>query len=144
MNLMNVNEVPVVPTDQMKEIDDIMINKLGISLLQMMENAGRNLARLACKLFLGNHPQKKKIVIFTGSGGNGGGGMVCARFLHNWGADVLVMVTKEKSLLKEGPKKQLEILNNMGIKYSKKLSLADDFKKQAIMFSARNVKYCIK
>lgn len=59
MNLINVNEVPVILTDQMREIDDIMINKLGISLLQMMENAGRNLARLACKLFLGN-PQKKK------------------------------------------------------------------------------------
>lgn len=52
MNLINVNEVPVILTDQMREIDDIMINKLGISLLQMMENAGRNLARLACKCFL--------------------------------------------------------------------------------------------
>ena len=136
MNLIKASEVPIVSTDQMRELDHIMIDELGISLLQMMENAGRNLARLACELFLGNHPQTKKIVIFAGSGGNGGGGMVCARFLHNWGACVLLMVTKEKSLLKEVPKKQLEILNNMGIKHSEKLSIADDFKKPDLIIDS--------
>ncbi len=136
MKLINASEVPIVSTDQMREIDYIMIDELGISLLQMMENAGRNLARLACELFLGNHPEKKKIVIFAGSGGNGGGGMVCARFLHNWGANVHLMVTKEKSLLKEVPKKQLEILNNMGIKHSEKLSIANDFKKPDLIIDS--------
>lgn len=62
--------------------------------------------------------------------------MVCARFLHNWGVDVLIMVTKEKSQLKEGSKKQLEILNNMGIKHNEKLLFADDFKKPDLIIDS--------
>ena len=39
--------LPILSTDQMREVDRLMIEDYGIILIQMMENAGRNLADLA-------------------------------------------------------------------------------------------------
>ncbi|NIM09211.1 MAG: NAD(P)H-hydrate epimerase, partial [Planctomycetales bacterium] len=52
-----------------------------IDLIQMMENAGRNLAHLARSRFLGGDPQGKRVAVLAGTGGNGGGALVCARRL---------------------------------------------------------------
>ena len=65
-----------------------MIEDYGILLVQMMENAGRSLAQLAASRFLGGAPQGKHVLVLAGPGGNGGGGLVCARRLHNRGAQV--------------------------------------------------------
>ena len=40
-------KIPFLTTDQMREVDRAMIEDYGIHLIQMMENAGRNLAELA-------------------------------------------------------------------------------------------------
>ena len=40
-----------IDTEQMIEVDRVMIEDLHIELIQMMENAGRNLARLVHRLF---------------------------------------------------------------------------------------------
>jgi NAD(P)H-hydrate epimerase len=40
-------DLPDVTVEQMREVDRMMVEDLGISLLQMMENAGRGLAELA-------------------------------------------------------------------------------------------------
>jgi NAD(P)H-hydrate epimerase len=40
-------QVPFISTSQMVEVDRLMIEEYHIELLQMMENAGRNLAHLA-------------------------------------------------------------------------------------------------
>ena len=45
---------------QMVEVDRPMIEKYYIELIQMMENAGRNLAILACKRFFGSTRHNKK------------------------------------------------------------------------------------
>ncbi len=44
--------VPYLTTDQMREVDRAMIEDYHIELIQMMENAGRNLAHLARMRFL--------------------------------------------------------------------------------------------
>jgi len=62
-----------IDEQQMIEVDRIMIEDLRIELLQMMENAGRNLARLVLD---GWSP--RRVAVAAGSGGNGGGGMVAA------------------------------------------------------------------
>ncbi len=88
------SNVPYVTTEQMIEVDRAMMQDYRIELIQMMENAGRNLAHLARMRFLDGNPQGKKVVILAGTGGNGGGGLVCARRLHNWGAQVQVVVIR--------------------------------------------------
>src|SRR3972149_8532149 len=60
----------------------------GISLLQLMENAGRNVAAEVASRF----PQGQKIAIFCGLGGNGGGGVVAARHLSSMGFEVTVVL----------------------------------------------------
>ena len=70
--------VPYLTAEQMIEVDRAMSEDFHIGLMQMMENAGRNLAHLARIRFLDGNPMGKAIVILAGTGGNGGGALVCA------------------------------------------------------------------
>jgi NAD(P)H-hydrate epimerase len=92
-----------------------MIEDYAIELIQMMENAGRNLAHLAREHFLGGNPQGKRVVVLAGTGGNGGGALVCARRLHNYGAQVQVFVTKAATDFTPIPLHQLDILLRMRV-----------------------------
>ena len=106
-------DIPYLTTDQMIEVDRAMIEDFRIELVQMMENAGRNLASLARERFLGGDPTGKRIVVLAGTGGNGGGALVAARRLHNWGALVHIYVTKPASDFASVPAHQLDILRCM-------------------------------
>lgn len=108
-------DIPYLTTDQMREVDRAMIEDYHIELIQMMENAGRNLAHLARNRFLDGQPTDKQVVILAGTGGNGGGALVCARRLHNYGALVQVFVTAEDNNFTPIPKHQLDIVRQMGI-----------------------------
>ena len=108
-------DIPAITTDQMREVDRLMIEVYGIELIQMMENAGRNLAALARQRFFDGDPEGKRVLVFAGSGGNGGGGLVAARHLQNWGADVHVITTKISASFSGTPDHQLEILKQMGM-----------------------------
>src|SRR5262249_62008450 len=66
-------EVPVVTTEQMREIDRIAINETGPNLFQMMENADRNLALQVLDI-LGSKWNRASVIVLAGGGGNGGGG----------------------------------------------------------------------
>lgn len=107
--------VPYLTTEQMIEVDRAMIEDYHIELIQMMENAGRNLAHLARKRFLGGNPIEKRVVVLAGTGGNGGGALVCARRLHNWGAHVQIFLTKSPQVFKGVPAHQLDILQQMNV-----------------------------
>jgi NAD(P)H-hydrate epimerase len=107
-------DIPAVTTEQMAEVDRLMIEEYGIQLIQMMENAGRNLAELARRTLHGSL-DGQKIVVQCGGGNNGGGGMVAARHLHNWGASVGVQLTTEEARLKEVPAHQWKILKSMQV-----------------------------
>lgn len=108
--------IPSLTTEQMIEVDRAMLQDYHISLLQMMENAGRCLADLARSRFLGGDPRGKNIVILAGTGGNGGGALVSARRLHNWGAAVTVLLTKPAAEYGGVPAQQLDALQRMGVK----------------------------
>lgn len=113
----NLN-VPYLTTWQMIEVDRLMVEVFGIQLVQMMENAGSNLAQLARDRFLDGDPIDKKVIILAGSGGNGGGAMVSARNLHNWGAEVEVFLTKPVDELSGVIKQQAKILQGMDLAIS--------------------------
>ena len=108
-------DVPYLTTEQMIEVDRAMIQDYHIELVQMMENAGRNLAHLARVRFLDGDPSGKTAVVLAGTGGNGGGALVCARRLHNWGARVRVFLTRPPAAFKPVPAHQLDILRCMGV-----------------------------
>jgi len=107
--------IPWLTTEQMIEVDRAMIEDYTIELIQMMENAGRTLAHLARERFLGGDPRGKRVVVLAGTGGNGGGALVCARRLHNYGAQVQVFVTAPAEKFTPIPLHQLDILLRMRI-----------------------------
>ena len=107
--------VPTVTAEQMRRVDEVAVQEFGIDLLQMMENAGRNLARHAMDM-LGSESSKAPILIAAGAGGNGGGGLCCARHLHNRGCSVVILLDRDTDLFQGVPKRQLHILETAGIK----------------------------
>lgn len=111
-----ISNLPIVDTPQMVEVDRAMIEDYRIELIQMMENAGRNLAHLTRVRFLDGDPRAKTIVVLAGSGGNGGGALVAARRLACWGADVLVVLAQPASAMTPVPAHQLDILKRMDVK----------------------------
>ena len=108
------NTPPAITTAQMRRVDQLMVEAYGISLLQMMENAGRNLADLARRLLSGSVADRH-IVILCGAGNNGGGGMVAARHLHNWGARVQVQLAADPGRLKDVPAHQWRTVRVLGL-----------------------------
>jgi len=106
--------LPALTPEQMREVDRAMVHDLGIFLIQMMENAGRHLATLAREQLHGNL-RGKRVVVLAGRGNNGGGGLIAARRLTNWGADVCVVLATSLNDYRDTPAHQLAILQRMGI-----------------------------
>ena len=106
--------LPALTTEQMAEVDRLMIEEYGILLIQMMENAGRNLAEMSRRMQAGN-VAGRNIAVLCGTGNNGGGGLVAARHLHNRGASAWVQIVGEESRLKDIPAQQLQILKEMEV-----------------------------
>ncbi len=106
--------VTSVSINQMREVDRLMTEDVGISLLQMMENAGRCLATHA-RGVLGGDARGRRILVLAGRGGNGGGGLAAARRLSIWGAEVDVALAQSRGDMKGAPLQQLAILEWMGI-----------------------------
>jgi len=86
--------------------------KLGISSLLLMENAGRGAAEEAQRMLRG----KKRVSVICGTGNNGGDGLVAARHLLNAGLKVKIFILGKASKIKADPKINLNILKNMGQK----------------------------
>jgi NAD(P)H-hydrate epimerase len=106
------SDIPAVTSEQMREVDRLMIQEYGVELMQMMEHAGRNLAELV-RRFLKGSVEDRLIVVAVGKGNNGGGGLVVARHLHNWGARVTVLLPPQK--LKDMTLKQMNLLKKLVI-----------------------------
>ena len=101
--------VPAVDRDTMLAVDLLATDRLGISLPQMMENAGRELATLS-RLTLGGSVAGKHVMVLAGTGNNAGGGMVAARRLAGWGAEVTVVFARPILRLRPGPCGQVDAL----------------------------------
>lgn len=65
-----LGDIPYLDTEQMIEVDRAMMEDYNISLIQMMENAGRNLARLARAVFLHDNPRDKNVIVLVAAGKN--------------------------------------------------------------------------
>lgn len=105
--------VPSVTVEQMREIDRLMIEEIGITLEQMMENAGRALADVARGALV--ELAGRRVVVLAGPGGNGGGAIVAARRLTIWGANASVALASGPAQMHAVPAHQLAIARRMGI-----------------------------
>lgn len=88
--------------DQIQAVDDLAVAS-GMSIMQMMENAGRSLAAFCAKL------NPKKVSIVYGKGNNGGGGLAAARFLKLKGIKIEIIAASANN--NHIVKQQLKLLN---------------------------------
>src|SRR4030067_1621852 len=86
---------------------EINAEYFGVSLLQLMENAGRNVAVEIASRF----PKGRKVAVFCGLGGNGGDGFVAARHLLSMGFKVTVILAgRARDISHEAALKNLSAL----------------------------------
>ena len=112
--------MPAVTAEQMREVDRIAVEEFGLGILQMMENAGRNLAENVLDMLDGaracpERSRRGEVTVLAGSGGNGGGGLCCARHLHNRGFQVWVVLDREAAMLTGAARSQFQILQAAGL-----------------------------
>lgn len=86
--------------------------EFGLSILQMMENAGRT---LASHVMAHLKPSQGLVVILAGGGGNGGGGLCAARHLHNHGYAVRVLLDRTPERLIAAAAAQWRVLQHGGL-----------------------------
>ncbi len=85
----------VITAEEVKIID-ANSEELGVSVLQLMENAGAATAQTAIDSF----PEVKSIAICCGTGNNGGDGFVAARHLASFNKNVKVILIGNKLKIK--------------------------------------------
>ncbi len=81
-------DLTAVTADEMRDVDRVAVETVGLPLLSMMENAGRDLAAVV------DSRREGAVVVLAGAGGNGGGGLGCARHLANRGVPVTVVLDR--------------------------------------------------
>jgi hydroxyethylthiazole kinase-like uncharacterized protein yjeF len=77
---------------EMREVDRLTIERLGIPGLQLMENAGRNVADAFRAITAAAELQPRRICVLCGKGNNGGDGFVVARHLQTAATPVRVFL----------------------------------------------------
>jgi NAD(P)H-hydrate epimerase len=103
-----------ITVEQMRKVDRLMVDDYGITLVQMMENAGRSLAALT-RMLHGGDMASARVLVLVGTGNNGGGGLAAARHLANAGADVRAALVASPPLPSEVPERQRSTLQAMGV-----------------------------
>lgn len=110
-----VTAAPSIDRATMLAANRIATDRIGLSLLQMMESAGRELAALT-RLILGGSLSGRSIVVLAGTGNKAGCGLVGARRLAGWGADVSVIFAQPIMRLRPAPCAQVEPLLASGVR----------------------------
>lgn len=104
--------VTAVTGEEMRTVDRVAVEEVGLELLQMMENAGRNMAVAVRERADG------RVVVLAGDGGNGGGGLACARHLANHGTPVSVVLDRPADDLTGAAATQYAVLDAMDVPVS--------------------------
>jgi NAD(P)H-hydrate epimerase len=99
--------VATVTADELRDVDRVAVEEVGLQLLQMMENAGRILAWHVRDV------RESDVVVVAGNGGNGGGGLTCARHLANRDIPVRVVLDRPSEALSGAAAHQYRILDEM-------------------------------
>ena len=107
------SEVPCVDAAAMAGVDRLAIEKFGVTLLQMMEQAGSHLAEVV-RIEVGGDLRGRSVVVAAGPGNNGGGGLATARQQINRGASVRVVLARPALRMTEAGRHQLATLLAMG------------------------------
>src|SRR3984957_8666978 len=96
----------ILTADEMRTADRVTTERFRISSLELMEHAGRAVARF----ILRELPHCRHIVVLCGKGNNGGDGLVAARHLVEAGCTVSVLILGDPAEVQGDAKAMLKRL----------------------------------
>lgn len=106
----------VIKSNEMKKLEQYMIETVGVSGLILMENAARAVVDVVMQRY-SLSVDLKPIVVLCGAGNNGGDGLCIARWLVHKGYKVHVVVFGEEERFTYEAAIQLKIMEQMTLKY---------------------------
>lgn len=109
---------PSVTGAEMARADRAAIEELGVPVVALMENAGRQVAAVA-RLLLGGSVAGRRIVALCGRGNNGGDALVATRHLYGWGADARAVICGDPETLRDLPATERDALRAIGIRVAR-------------------------
>ncbi|MAE63760.1 MAG: NAD(P)H-hydrate epimerase [Phycisphaeraceae bacterium] len=112
------NRHPLLTRAQIRLVDWLAIEQIGIPGVVLMENAGRGAAEHMLAWWRGRRDDDDALprtLIACGGGNNGGDGFVVARHLHNAGADVHIVLARDPDRLGPDARVHLDSVRNMKI-----------------------------
>ncbi|MHA2222023.1 MAG: NAD(P)H-hydrate epimerase, partial [Candidatus Thorarchaeota archaeon] len=119
-----MDNLPITTEDM--RILELNAEYLGVTHSMLMQNAGREVARVITET---SNVKDKHVIILCGLGGNGGDGLVAARYLDEAGAQVEVfLLGHEKDIRNKDTLVNWEILSNLSEIQSLDLTTESDVK----------------
>lgn len=106
----------LVTASEMRDMDRLTINDAGIPGVVLMENAAKGATEVFMEHF--NPTEDSAIFVICGKGNNGGDGYVMARYLHNRGMKVSVIIAGDKSTISGDALVNLSVIEKLGIEIS--------------------------
>ncbi|MCW2927495.1 MAG: Bifunctional NAD(P)H-hydrate repair enzyme [Thermoleophilia bacterium] len=103
--------VPLYSAVEMRTVDRVAVDEIGIPGAVLMERAGLGAAAEILQWF----PAAQRIAVVCGSGNNGGDGFVAARHLAAAGRQVEVLLVEGESKVRREPRAFLEVLKHLDI-----------------------------
>ncbi|OYR53484.1 NAD(P)H-hydrate epimerase [Halorubrum sp. E3] len=110
----NGRPVTAVTAAEMRAVDRVAVEAIGLDLCRMMEHAGRGLAEAVLDV-RSSDGSDGHIAVLAGNGGNGGGGLACARHLANRDLPVRVVLDRDPASIDGVTAEQLRILEAMDV-----------------------------
>lgn len=113
--------------DDIRRIDKLAVEKLGIPGVVLMENAGRSAADIVLGILRDEQPVaagKNSVAVLCGGGNNGGDGYVIARQLHIAGVGVRIYTAADRANLSGDAAINSAIASRMGLPSRDVLTLA--------------------
>ncbi len=98
---------------EMRNIDRVCMEEIGLPGIALMENAGSSIAIAALEML--RESNGKSVSVVAGRGNNGGDGFVVARHLANYGVRVKVFLLAEKEKISGDAKTNLEVLERIDL-----------------------------
>ncbi|EIJ41051.1 yjeF-like protein, hydroxyethylthiazole kinase-related [Beggiatoa alba B18LD] len=121
----SVLPLPLYRASQVRELDRVAIEEMGIPGICLMERAGST----AFQVMQSCYPKLKRIIVLCGTGNNGGDGYVIARLAFLAGYDVTVLQLGNTNQLKGEARLAFEAMLSVGLSpqvfSEKKLAIVD-------------------
>ncbi|MGZ4431327.1 MAG: NAD(P)H-hydrate dehydratase [Gaiellales bacterium] len=111
-----IGTLPVYDAPEMRELDRLAVERLGIPGIVLMERAGVGAAHEILQRYAGAEP----VAVVCGAGNNGGDGFVVARHLHAAGTRVTVLLVGPASRLPPDARANLEICRRLGVEVARR------------------------